>query len=193
MADNPKKTFSVKAVDTTEVFGYLNERFGRAPVVELIRATGNHGSSELTHYICEAAYKVPFAADATNTATTYYVGVDTAGGHVVNGHTLANTDFVLLPGSDGWVWQAVASVVDDAGEDYCHFTVGTTSGRAVTTEDHFYIIRLTMKHDLTVGSATIEKTNWFAQDVGTPVVFSATSGDSTDTLITVKVVFEDPA
>jgi len=193
MADNPKKTFSVKAVDTTEVPAYVAQKFGRAPIFKLVRATGLHASSKLTFYLCEAAFKTNFAADATSVATTYYVPVDVAAGHVVNGHTLTTADYVLLPGADGWALRAVASVVDDAGQDYCHFTVATTSGKAVVTENPLYIIRSTMVHDLTVGVATIEKTNWFACDVGVPIVVSATSGDATDTIATITVEFEDPA
>lgn len=193
MADNPKKTIPLYTTDTTETFTYLNSRFGRAPSIKLIRATGAHASSKMTHYIPEAAYRVPFAAAASASATTYYVPVDVAAGHVVNGHTLTTSDFVLLPGSNGWLLQAVASVTDDAGEDYCHFGVGTTAGRAVTVHDYFYIIRSNMVHDLTIGVATVEKTVWYTQDVGTPVCLSVTSGDTTDVTGVVSVEFEDPA
>lgn len=193
MADNPKKTISVYTTDTTETFTYLNQRHGRAPVITLIRATAGHASSKLTHYIPEAAFKVKFAADATNVATTYYLVADVASGHLVNGHTVTTSDYILMPGSNGWVCKAITGVTDDTGYSYFHITVGTTSGRAVTTEESCYIIRSTMVHDLTVGSTSIEKTEWFTQDVGTPVVFSATSGDTTDVTALVSVEFEDPA
>ncbi len=192
--DNPKKTMSLLATaTTTETFHYMNARFGRAPSIKLIRATGGHGSSKMTHYIPEAAYYVPFHIAATNSATTYYVAVDVAAGHVINGHTLTTSDFVLLPGSNGWQLQAVTSVTDDAGELHCHFAVGTTAGRAVTVRDKFYIIRAAMVLDLTIGSATIEKTVWYTQDVNTPICISTTSGDATDVTGLVSIEFEDPA
>lgn len=192
--DNKHKLIGVQAVSTTEVLAYLNEFKGRQPVVRLIRATGNHASSKLTFYVPEVEYRVRLAAAATNVATDYYVPVDAAGGHVVSGLTVDTNDYLLLPGSSGWVIEAITAVTDDAGQDYCHLSVGTTSGKALTVRDEVFIVRAEMVHDVTIGVATIEKTTFpFAGNVGCPMVVSATSGDTSDTDVIVDFEYLNTA
>ena len=183
-------TQHVQAVSTAEVREYIVENAGKQMVTHTFAATGNHAASSLNVYRPRNAYHVNIAAAATSVATDYYLTADVSGGHLVNGHTVSTNDFVLLPGSSGWVLEDITAVTDDAATFY--ISVGTTSGLALTTSHKCYIVRAADVVNYVIGNAAV---NWtdrrLAGDTGAPLVFSADSGDATDTDVTLTVQLLD--
>lgn len=188
MNDNKWLTQVVKATSTTEVPSYWRRYHGKQPVIRTIEAVGAHASSKLSFYVPKKEFEVPLAAAVTAVATTVKVPVDTAGGHVVRGHTLTTSDFLLIPTSSGLAVRAISNVADNAGEDYCTATIVAT-GKALTIYTKVFVVRATDVFSLTVGNGTASKKDFIAGNAGCPLVVSATSGDATDTVAGVSVEY----
>jgi len=179
----------VKATSTTEVLQTIERLFHRQIVVKNLEATGAHANSKLSFYVPRPEFEVKLQADITAVATTLTVPVDTAGGHVVRGHTMTTNDFLLISTSSGLAIKAISNVADNAGEDYCTLTIVAT-GKALSEDTKLFVVRAADVFDLTVGNASIAKTEVCAGFAGCPLVISATSGDATDTvaLVTMELI-----
>lgn len=184
------KQYIFKAVSTTEVTQVIELMFGRQAVVRLLDATGAHASSKITMYVPLDYMAIRLSEDATSTATSLYLDVDTAAGHVVRGHTLTTNDFILVQSSTGLALRQFTAVTDDAGEDYCHVTVDTLTN-APEEGSKVWIIRAADVVDLTVGAASITRENLVSAPNSVPFVISATSGDATDTTVSANVEYID--
>ena len=183
-----------KATSTTETFSSVSGLPNKRIAIQRLRATGLHANSAVKLYQTQAHLGVRLPAAVTAVDTTVKVPVDAAGGHIVKGHTLTSSDFLLIPVTakyPSYSIKAISKVADNAGEMYCTATIVAT-GLALDANTPVWVVRAADVETITVGAASIDKEGPVsAIGVGCPFCMGVASGDATVTTAVAVIEYQD--
>jgi hypothetical protein len=181
----------VKSTSTTEVFSYFPAQPNKQAVVRRMQNLPTHASDTLNFYVPKADFATIVTRDTTPTQSTthLYVDVDVAGGHVIKGHTLVATDFLIACTGTGPTLINITTVTDVASATYCDLTVPTL-GAACIAGDKVYVVRAA---DVTAyasgGTSLVTYQDWIAGNIGLPLVVGSLSAGSNDQISTITVEY----
>ncbi len=176
-------TVSGSVTGATPVAIVIPEYQKARAVVRRFSAVGNDAGSLVKWYLPKTAFRFRLIEAQTAIATTIKLPNDAAGGHVYKGYTIANTTKLLLLTASGWQLVAVASVADNAGEDYCTATIVAT-GAAIPAGTLAYVVR---PADLisglpAIGNAAVTVEDFISGEPGVPVVATIESASGKTTI-----------
>lgn len=205
---------SQSTTSTTRVDAVFPEKGKRQPILRVLRSIGTASGDTVTAAIPKSEYKVPLsvAVDFTTPGTTdlyVYVPVDVTAGHIVRGHTVTSSDFLLVPTRGpysagppvsygkflGWTLKPITVVTDVAGNDYCKLTFVGGVGYAFPVGTQVFIVRAADVITLIghTGAGSVERLNYAAGEPGCPLVVSSVSFGSNNctNMMTVQYVSEN--
>jgi len=174
-------TVSAVATSATAVQAVIPEFQKSKAVIRRFSALGNDAACACNFYVPKVSrtFRLPIALEAAGTAVR--VPVDTVGGHVFKGHTLAATDLLCLLTPTGWKIVS-ATYADNAGQDYCTATI-TAVGAIPANTVCYVVVPATDKIAgvPVIGAAQVSVEDLLSGDTGVPVVFDivATAGKVT--------------
>jgi len=173
-------------------------RYAQA-VIRKLTATGNNSGAALTVYPANPQFKTDVANAVTSGDSDIDITVDSEGTSVVGGHTITGSDFIMVnnPIAACWELHAVDSVSANGGEMYTTVTPTfwdneTNFPNDVAAGSGVYIVRDgEVPNALSVGNATVERTNYYAGNVAAPLGFKLNPGDASKSHLAVIAEFSD--
>jgi hypothetical protein len=165
-------TVSGVASSATAVAVVIPEFQRAKPVIRRFSALGNDAACAVKFYLPKVARSFLLLEALAADGTTVKIPVDTAGGHVFRGHTLASTDKLLLLTANGWQLVS-ATYVNAAGETYCNATI-TAVGSAIPANTRAYVVvpaTDVLDGVPPVGAAAVTVEDLVSGDTGAPILF----------------------
>jgi len=196
-----RKLYSISNAATDAMWTLVIPRFRYSQaVIRKVTATGNDAGAVLDIYAANPQFKTDARnGGAASGDASIDVGVDTEGGDALAGHTITNSDFIMVNDPVGGRWQlhAISSVSTNSGETY--LTVSPTFwndqadwGNDIPEGAGVYIVRAgDVPDSLAVGSATVERTNYYAGEVAAPLGFKLDPGAAAASHLALLAEFSD--
>lgn len=190
------KTISVTtAANTTEVNAIAQAQRGRQPVIRRAILTAGHTGDSVVLYLPRPEFVTLVTRNTTPTqsATHLFVDVDVVAGHVIKGHTMTTSDYVIVANGTSLVLRKPSGVADVPSKLYCDLTVPTMSTAAVAGSK-VWIVRAADIVSYTDGAAAAAVRNFeyfAAGNVDCPIAIGAISGSTTISKFTATIRYDD--
>jgi hypothetical protein len=185
------KQLIAKSTSTTRVLDVAAPQVGLQPIIRQLTNLPSHASDNFDVFLARPEYvtKATRNTTPTQTATHIFIDVDVAAGHVVGGHTLTTSDYLIIATPSGYLVRVISAIADVSAKTYCDVTIPTITTAAVAGAQVFVVRAADITNFVSGGTTRVQLDYPYAGYTGCPLAIGATSNGSNNQTVAATVMY----